>query len=123
MLFRSQSFMEAVHQGNMLEYRFIGYAITNKYPQSSHLSLTRWWLAYRLYQEKEYTLAEEYLNSNLCQYDRYHPDSLLLKARLSYARSKPDYKQYYQTLREEYPRSKAAAQAALDLKYIEGGKR
>lgn len=118
-----QSFMEAVHQGNMLEYRFIGYAITNKYPQSSHLSLTRWWLAYRLYQEKEYTLAEEYLNSNLCQYDRYHPDSLLLKARLSYALSKPDYKQYYQTLREEYPRSKAAAQAALDLKYIEGGKR
>lgn len=118
-----QTFMESIHRGNMLEYRFIAYAMINKYPQSSHLSLTRWWLAYRLYQEKEYTLAEEYLNPNLSQFNRYHPDALLLKARLSFARSKPDYLQYYQTLQNEYPRSKASGQAALDLKYIQGGRR
>ncbi len=118
-----QSFMEAIHRGNMLEYRFIGYALINKYPKSGHLSLIRWWLAYRLYLEKEYILAEEYLSPNLSRFNRYHPDGLLLKARLSYARSKPDFKQYYHTLQNEYPRSKAAGQAALDLKYIQGGKR
>ena len=118
-----QTFMESINRGNMLEYRFIAYAMIKKYPQSSHLSLTRWWLAHRLYQEKEYTLAEEYLNPNLSQFDRYHPDALLLKARLSYARSKTDYKQYYETLQNEYPRSKAAAQAAMDQKYIQGGNR
>ncbi|MCB5261237.1 MAG: hypothetical protein LHW64_05935 [Candidatus Cloacimonetes bacterium] len=118
-----QSFMEAIHRGDMLEYRFIGYALINKYPESSLLPLTRWWLAYRLYQEKEYTLAEEYLSPNLSQFGRFHPDSLLLKARLSYARSKPDFIQYYQSLQSEYPRSKAAAQAVLDLEQIQRGKR
>ncbi|MDD3103612.1 MAG: hypothetical protein PHY24_05275, partial [Candidatus Cloacimonetes bacterium] len=118
-----ESFMEAIQQGNMMEYRFIGYNLINQYPDSNLLPLTRWWLAYRLYQEKEYTLAEEYLNLNLSQFDRYHPASLLLKARLRFARSNPDFKQYYLTLQNEYPRSRAAHQAALDQQYIQGGRR
>lgn len=112
------AFVSAINKGNMLEYRFIGYSLINSYPDSELLPLIRWWLAYRLYLDREFTLAEQILEPNLNRPDSYTPYSLLMRARLEYATKDRNFLQTYNRLIELYPESKARQQAEMDLTQI-----
>jgi len=113
------TFVSAINKGNMLEYRFIGHSLINGYPESELLPLVRWWLAYRLYLDREFKLAGQILEPNLKQADSYYPYSLLIRARLYYATQNRRFIQIYENLIEQYPDSAASRQAKLDLARIE----
>jgi Tfp pilus assembly protein PilN len=113
------TFVSAINKGNMLEYRFIGHSLINGYPESELLPLVRWWLAYRLYLDREFKLANQILEPNLKHADSYHPYSMLMQARLDYATQNRRFTQIYESLIEQYPDSAASRQAKLDLARIE----
>nr|MDK2851608.1 hypothetical protein [Candidatus Cloacimonadota bacterium] len=116
-----RDFSKAINKGNMLEYRFIGHSLIQNYPDCDLIPLTRWWLAYRLYLDREFSLAEDILNPNLQTKDKYLPYNLLLKARLDYVAGNRRFLQTYESLIMDYPESAAARQAELDLAFIERG--
>jgi len=114
-------FAKAINKGDMLEYRFIGHSIINNHPESRLIPLVRWWLAYRLYLDQEFRLADDVLKPNLQRADRYHSYNLLLKARLDYVAENRRFLQLYESLLVDHPHSRAARQAELDLAIIEKG--
>jgi len=116
-----RDFAKAINKGNMLEYRFIGHSLIHNYPDSDLIPLTRWWLAYRLYLDREFRLAEDVLRPNLQKADDYHSHNLLLKARLDFVAENRRFLKIYESILLDHPESAAARQAELDLAFIEKG--
>ncbi|HNQ44117.1 MAG TPA: hypothetical protein PKI59_06795, partial [Candidatus Cloacimonadota bacterium] len=115
------SFVSAINKGNMWDYRDLGQKFFTNYPTSSLASLTRWWLAYRLYIDKEYRLATQYLEPLLRSGDKYYHYALLLQARIDYANNSARYKEWYNILKTDYTRSPLMNQVKQDLDMIEKG--
>ncbi|HRR00806.1 MAG TPA: hypothetical protein P5518_05735 [Candidatus Cloacimonas sp.] len=116
-----QNFLSSINKVNMLEYRFLGQKILAKYEDSSILPLIRWWIAYRLYCDKDYRTASMYLEPNLRTRDYYYPYSVLLQARIDFASENDRFQQLYDSIISQYPDSDVYKQASIDLKYIREG--
>ena len=114
-------FVESIGKGNMLEYRLAAHLFLQKYPHSQLASLIRWWVAYRLYLDRELVAARNSLRPNLVKTDYYLPYSKLLDARISFASAESSFKQKYEELSRQYSSSPAGRQAAIDLQNIEAG--
>ncbi|HRX75956.1 MAG TPA: hypothetical protein P5342_00750 [Candidatus Cloacimonadota bacterium] len=116
-----QSFVAAVNMGNMWEYRKQGYrflSVNGSHPLSP---IVRWWMAYRLYLDREYTLAQEFLNENLNGSSDLHTISLLLQARLYLARGDASYIELYDSLDHETQGTDLHIQVLKDKQEIAKG--
>ena len=116
-----QGFVAAINKGNMWDYRDLGQKFFQRFPNSDLISVTRWWLSYRLYIDKEYRLANQYLEPMLRAADKYYPHALLLQARIDYAQNNSRYTQWYNTLKSDYTRNPLMNQVKQDLDMIEKG--
>ncbi len=105
----------------MWDYRDLGQKFFQRFPNSDLISVTRWWLSYRLYIDKEYRLANQYLEPMLRAADKYYPHALLLQARIDYAQNNSRYTQWYNTLKSDYTRNPLMNQVKQDLDMIEKG--
>lgn len=115
------AFVLSVNKGNIWEYRDLGVKYLSKYPQSELSSAVRWWLAYRLYLDKDNALATSYLDPMTRSSDRYTPYVILLQARIDYANGKPGYAGFYDQLQYDYSGHQVMEQAKLDLALITAG--
>ena len=116
-----QNFLSSINKVNMMEYRFLGQKILSKYEDSSLLPLIRWWIAYRLYCDKDFKTAAVYLEPNLRTRDSYYPYSVLLQARIDFATGNDRFQQFYDSIISQYPDSDVYRQANIDLKNIRDG--
>ncbi|MDD4309842.1 MAG: hypothetical protein PHO32_05635 [Candidatus Cloacimonetes bacterium] len=114
-------FVVSINRGNIWEYRDMGQRFITRYRSSQLLPAVRWWMSYRLYLDKEYILAKQYLEPMLESSDRYQPYSLLLQARIDYASGGSRYKEFYNLLKNDYGRHSLMAQVAEDLSLIDKG--
>jgi len=114
-------FVASANRGNIWEYRDMGTKFIVRHKGSELLPAVRWWMSYRLYLDKEYMLASQYLEPLLSSSDRYQPYALLLKARIDYASGSSHYKDYYDLLQIDYGRHDIIAQVNVDLELIKGG--
>ncbi|MCK9558065.1 MAG: hypothetical protein M0R50_08520 [Candidatus Cloacimonetes bacterium] len=114
-------FVESIGKGNMLEYRLSAHVFLQKYPHSQLASLIRWWVAYRLYLDREMVAARNSLRPNLVKTDYYLPYSKLLDARISFALAESSFRQKYEELSSQYSSTLAGKQAVIDMYNIEAG--
>lgn len=118
-----QSFMKAIQLGNMWEYRKQGYRFLSLYAAHPLAPIVRWWTAYRLYQDKEYALATQFLEDNLGASSEHHHVSLFLQARIYLAQGDRKYIELYQNLERELRGTALQKQVQADLAVIaKGGK-
>ncbi|MDY0151860.1 MAG: hypothetical protein RBS43_06260 [Candidatus Cloacimonas sp.] len=114
-------FVSSVNRGNIWEYRDLGQRFITRHRSSELVPAVRWWLSYRLYLDKEYSLANQFLTPMLGASDRYVPYALLLGARIEYAQGSDKYKEYYRTLKNDYGRHALMDQVTADLNLIAKG--
>jgi len=114
-------FVASANRGNIWEYRDMGTRFINRHKGSDLLPAVRWWMSYRLYLDKEYMLASQFIEPMLNQSDRYLPYAILLKARVDYALGSSRYKEYYNLLKIDYGRHTIMTQVNADLQLIEKG--
>lgn len=116
-----RSFVAASNRENSWDYRDAGVQFISRYKGSELAPVVRWWLCYRLYLDKEYSLANKHLEPMLRASDRYHPYAVLLKARLDYASGYARYKESYDLLKNDYGRHALMKQVNADLALIGKG--
>lgn len=114
-------FVTSVNRGNIWEYRDMGTRFIFRHRASELLPAVRWWLSYRLYLDKEFSLASQYLTPMLETSDRYHPYAVLLQARVEYASGSDRYKEFYHLLKNDYGRHALISQVNADLEIIAKG--
>jgi Tfp pilus assembly protein PilN len=114
-------FVTAVNRGNIWEYRDLGQRYITRYRKSELVPAVRWWMSYRLYLDREYDLANQFLEPMLSVSDRYLPYVLLLRARIDYANGNERYKTYYGLLKNDYGRHVVMSQVYTDLDLIAKG--
>ncbi len=115
------SFVASANRGNIWEYRDMGTRFINRHSNSELLPAVRWWMSYRLYLDKEYSLASQFLLPMLKVSDRYYPYALLLQARVYYANGNSRYIEYYNLLKNDYGRNDIMKQVNADLAIIGKG--
>lgn len=116
-----RNFVEASNRVNSWDYRDAGTKFLQSFPKSELAPAVRWWLSYRLYLDKDYSLANKFLSPMLTMDDRYHPYALLLQARMHYAWGSGNYKESYATLKSDYGRHALIKQVNSDLDLIGKG--
>lgn len=116
-----KNFVLSINRGNMWEYRDLGQKFINKHAQSELRPAVRWWLCYRMYLDKDFSFALQYLEPMLRSSDRYYPYALLLKARVLYAQGSDQYKDIYQQLKNDYARHVISDQVSKDLAEMKTG--
>lgn len=116
-----KNFVLSINKGNMWEYRDLGLKFIKKHPQSELQPAVRWWLCYRMYLDKDYSFAAQYLEPMLRTSDRYYPYSLLLNARILYAQGSANYEDIYLQLKNDYARHALISQINKDLAEIKAG--
>lgn len=114
-------FVTSVNRGNIWEYRDMGTRFISRHRKSELLPAVRWWLSYRLYLDKEFSLASQFLAPMLEMSDRYQPYALLLQARVDYANGSDRYKDFYHLLKNDYGRHALMSQVNADLDLIAKG--
>lgn len=115
-------FIRAINRENMAEYKPLGLAYLKNYQGGRLYRMVRWHLAYRLYKAGDYTTAIEILDPLVHEVTSIYPHSLLLSARIDYARHKKRYAKLYESLQNNYPDHQIAGQVKADLAVIgEGG--
>lgn len=114
-------FVSVNNRINSWDYRDAGVKFLNAYPKSELAPVVSWWLSYRLYLDKDYNLANKFLEPLLKNVDRYHPYALLLKARIEYATGGDRSQSTYQQLKNDYGRHALMKQVNSDLTLIEKG--
>lgn len=92
------SFVSALHQGHIWNYRDIGNNFIFNHPKSSMVPAVRWWMAYRMYLDMDYRVAMEYLRPLFNRTDQLGMYTNLLKARLELALGNRDYIKLYEML-------------------------
>jgi Tfp pilus assembly protein PilN len=115
------TFIASANRGNIWEYRDMGTRFLNRNPNSELLPAVRWWMSYRLYLDKEYHIAVQYLEPMLKASDRYYPYALLLQARVFYALGNTRYREFYNLLKNDYGRHSLMSQVNEDLAIIGKG--
>jgi hypothetical protein len=116
-----QRFMEAINLGNMWEYRKQGYRFLSLHAAHPLSPIVRWWMSYRLYLDREYNLAQEFLNDKLTGSSDLHSISLLVQARLYLAKGDRRYIDLYQSLEQEVQGTTLQKQVQADLAAIAKG--
>ena len=116
-----QSFVNAVNLGNMWEYRKQGFRFLSQHAAHPLSPIVRWWLAYRLYLDKEYLQADQALADNLLASSDFHTLSLLLQARIHLAMGDRKYLDIYESLERQQHPAKLEQQINKDLKAISKG--
>jgi len=114
------AFIASVNRGNMWDYRDLGVKFLNKNAKGDLANLVRWYMAYRLYIDKEFNLVNVYNEPLLASSNTLYPWALLVAARTDYARGFSSYKNRYSILKNDYARHKINTQIKDDLKVIEG---
>lgn len=115
------AFVSSANRGNIWEYRDMGTRFINNHRSSDLLPAVRWWMGYRLYLDREYSLAAQYLAPMLSIPDRYLPYALLLQARIYYANGNPLYSEYYALMKKDYGLHSLINQVKADLSLINKG--
>jgi Tfp pilus assembly protein PilN len=116
------SFVNALHQGHIWNYREIGNNFIYNHPKSNMIPAVRWWMAYRMYLDRDYRVAMEYLRPLLGRKDNYSPYINLLKARLDLAMGNKEYIELYDALKAQEGHV-IREQVNLDMQAIrQGGK-
>jgi Tfp pilus assembly protein PilN len=116
-----RNFVIASNKVNAWDYRDIGVKFLNSFPKSELAPAVRWWLCYRLYLDKDYSLSKKYLEPMLKADDRYLPYALLLQARVMYAWGQSNYKDFYAQIKSDYGRHSLMKQVNSDLEMIGKG--
>ncbi len=115
------TFVSSANRGNIWEYRDMGTRFINRHRSSELLPAVRWWMSYRLYLDREYSLASQFLAPMLSISDRYLPYALLLQARIYYANGNDRYSEYYTLMKNDYGRHSLISQVNADLALINKG--
>jgi len=116
-----KTFVLAANKGNVWDYRDLGVKYLSNHASSELAPAVRWWLCYRMYLDKDYNFAQQYLEPMLRTSDRYYPYALLLQARVDYMMGNPRYKDFYKQLKNDYARHSLSSQVAADLAELEKG--
>lgn len=115
------SFVASANRGNIWEYRDMGTRFLSRHPGSELAPAVRWWMSYRLYLDKEYSLASQFLLPMLNKDDRYLPYAIMLKARVDYANGNSGYKDMYKLFKNDFGRHSLISQVNADMALIEKG--
>lgn len=114
-------FIRAINRENPAEYKPLGFAYLRNYQGGRLDHMVRWHLAYRLYKSGDYTTAIEILDPLVHEVSSIYPHSLLLSARIDYARHKKRYAKLYESLQANYADHQIAGQVKADLAVIGSG--
>ena len=114
------AFIASINRGNMWEYRDLGVKFLNRHSSGTLADLVRWYMAYRLYIDKEFSLVHVYNEPLISSSTELYPWALLLAARVDYARNSTGYKNRYDNLKNDYSRHIISGQIKEDLRVIEG---
>lgn len=115
------SFVNALQQGHIWNYRKIGNNFIANHPHSSIVPGVRWWMAYRMYLDRDYMIAGEYLRPVFKT--KNHPlyaHAVLLRARLDLALGHNSYNELYNELKL-MNKSFLTEQITLDVSAIRKG--
>jgi Tfp pilus assembly protein PilN len=95
------SFANALQQGHIWNYREIGKNFIYNHPTNEYQAAVRWWMAYRMYLDRDYYVALEYLRPLFNRDDKYRAHIQLLQARLYLALGNSEYIQLYESLQKQ----------------------
>ncbi|HNT52463.1 MAG TPA: hypothetical protein PKH19_03605, partial [Candidatus Syntrophosphaera sp.] len=109
------AFVAAVNAGDKEEFSRLGDAYIAKYPLGRLTNLLRWHYAYRLYRDGYLTLAREILDEQVREVDEIYPHSVLLAARIDYAKGKMRAYRLYRFLDSQYQKHPLHPQIAADI--------
>lgn len=109
------AFVAAVNAGDKEEFSRLGDAYIAKYPLGRLTNLLRWHYAYRLYRDGYLTLAREILDEQVREVDEIYPHSVLLAARIDYAKGKKRAYRLYRFLDSQYQKHPLHPQIAADI--------
>jgi Tfp pilus assembly protein PilN len=116
-----QLFVDTVNMGNVWEYRKQGMMFLSQHANHPLSPIVRWWMAYRMYLDKEYSHAEQALADNLNASSDLHMISLLLQARLYLAVGNRNYIDLYDSLERQAHATVLEKQIAKDIEAIAKG--
>lgn len=98
-------FIASTLTSNIWQYREKGQGFLQRFRNHPLGPIVRWRTAYRLYIDKEYDFASQYLNPMLQNRDEYYSYAVLLAARIEHAKGSDRFREYYRIMRNDFSRS------------------
>lgn len=112
------NFINTLSKNTPWKYREEGQRYLQKYGNSPLASYARWHFAYKLYLDRDYGYAQQFLEPLLIAGTPHRSYNLLLAARVFYAQKNPKYIEMYRILKSDYSTSPLAPVITSDIKSL-----
>ena len=113
-----RKFLTAAQSTNIWQYRELGQGFLQKNLNHALSPYVRWRMAYRMYLDKEYGFARQFVEPMLLKQDANYGHAVLLAGRIYYAMKNDKYKEMYRIMRNDYATSPLSVIVKEDMKVI-----